>query len=138
MPPSLTSAVCCAVILTVTVAQIMGSAFFAGSRRGIQLVLNAISYVAWAYRGLLNNEFFASERTYDCTVRGLCCRRQQQQQQQQQQQGLMRLSLTKSSTSLLELAGQQQGPAQSGPCRQSPTAQDQHSSHLREQVVKCP
>ena len=50
------------------VAQLLGATFFAGTRRGIQVPLNAASYVAWGYRGLVNNEFADSDHTWTCTV----------------------------------------------------------------------
>ena len=58
-----------AVIVIFMTAQIMGATFFAGTRRGIQVPLNAASYVAWGYRGLVNNEFYNSNHRWDCSVR---------------------------------------------------------------------
>ena len=62
-----------AVILIFMVAQILGATFFAGTRRGIQVPLNGFSYVAWGYRGLVNNEFVDSDHTFTCTVRPTTC-----------------------------------------------------------------
>lgn len=46
-----------AVALAALVIQAISSGFFPGSNRGFNLPVSAVSFIAWSYRGLLQNEF---------------------------------------------------------------------------------
>ena len=45
----------------------VASGFFPGSNRGLNLPVSAVSFIAWSYRGLLENEFlYRSPHLWGC------------------------------------------------------------------------
>ena len=46
-----------AVAMAWLMVQALASGFFPGSRRGFNLPVSVVSFIAWAYKGLLRNEF---------------------------------------------------------------------------------
>lgn len=64
---NLTGVHLCAVSLVLLVIQALASGFFPGSNRGFNLPVSAVSFMAWSYRGLLQNEFLYHEaRFWSC------------------------------------------------------------------------
>lgn len=54
--------------LALFLVQFLGASIFPGTTWGIQLVVNAISFTAWGYRGLLLNEFTEDMGPWGCPV----------------------------------------------------------------------
>ena len=63
------SDLCCswgAVALVLFLIQFLASSIFPGTEKGIQLPLNAVSFTAWGYRGMLLNEFTPDSGPWGC------------------------------------------------------------------------
>ena len=56
---------CRAVTGVLCIVQILGMGFFAGDQRGLNLVVGAVSFNAYSYKGLVRNELQAG-RTWGC------------------------------------------------------------------------
>ena len=55
-----------AVALVLFLIQFLASSIFPGTNKGIQLPLNAVSFTAWGYRGLILNEFADDNASWGC------------------------------------------------------------------------
>ena len=56
-----------AVAMAWLLIQALASGFFPGSKRGFNLPVSVVSFIAWAYKGLLRNEFvYRADKGWGC------------------------------------------------------------------------
>ena len=56
----------CAVAIVLFLVQFLASSIFPGTNKGIQMVINAVSFSAWGHRGLVLNEFDGTNGPWGC------------------------------------------------------------------------
>ncbi|KAK9808829.1 hypothetical protein WJX72_004504 [[Myrmecia] bisecta] len=60
-----------AVLLVLFGVQLLSCGYFAGAGRGINLVVGTVAFPAWAFKGLVYNEFYGSSQRWGCVGQGV-------------------------------------------------------------------